>query len=363
MKNDTYFTETLTKYLFKVSVFLILVFNLNIMFADNKGTNSSEKTNTSGTGTASKYQFATNLRNQTVLNIPNRLAQGKLSKFTITNPHWDRKQCSTCHNGQASKANPKLHINDVNSLCQVCHKHIPENLINHPVNIKPTQAMIKRMPIEYKKTLKTKLARKGTMSCLTCHDVIMQCTLSKFVYRTRNSEFFRQGPFRGRTELCFKCHDKSKFKRFNPHKQISKNGTLRKNTCYVCHKEVDKLLNLKSADNLKFNVSDYSKMCTGCHVWVPHPGGDLFTFSFSRKKKEESNHLVKASDMVLIQMKRKLPEQKFYLPLEPKTGKVHCGTCHNVHQKGVIKNKIKAKGADSTNKLRKKRMCDLCHPI
>jgi len=298
---------------------------------------------------------------QTVLSIPKLVSRDKLSKFAIVDPHWDRSQCGACHNGTPSKANLKLHIRDVNKLCESCHQFIPVNLLNHPVNIKPSRAMHKRMPAEYRKTLKSKLVKKGTMSCLTCHDVIMQCTPSKFLNRGRNREFFRLGPFRNRTEQCYKCHNKKKFKRFNPHKQISKNGTINKNTCYVCHKEVNKLSRIKSPNDLKFNVSDYSKMCTGCHVWKPHPGGEL-AFGFNRRKKK-ANHLVKASDLVLLQMKSAVPKQKMYIPLEPKTGKVHCATCHNVHQKGVIKDRVKAKGADSEHKLRKKEMCKLCHPL
>jgi len=197
------------------------------------------------------------------------------------------------------------------------------------------------------------------MSCLTCHDVVMQCTPSRFVEQGSNSEFFRLGPFQSRTEQCYKCHNKKKFKRFNPHEQVTKNGTIKKSTCYVCHKEVDKLADIKSPDDLKFNVSDYSKMCTGCHIWKPHPGGEL-AFGF---KKKNSNHLVKASDLVLLQMKAMIPKVNMYVPLEPKTGKVHCSTCHNVHQKGVIKDKVKAMGADSDKKVRREEMCNICHPI
>ncbi|MFV2059059.1 MAG: hypothetical protein ACC653_00165 [Gammaproteobacteria bacterium] len=298
-------------------------------------------------------------RIQTVLTIPRQIATDELNKYAIVDPHWDKSQCGTCHNGAPTKSNLKLHIRDVNKLCDSCHQFIPVNLLNHPVNLKPSKGMLRRMPPAYKKTLSSKLARKGTMSCLTCHDVILQCTPAKFFNRGRNREFFRLGPFRSRTELCFKCHNKKNFKRFNPHKQIAKNGTIKKSTCYVCHQEVNKLSKLKSPKDLKFNVSDYSKMCTGCHIWKPHPGGEL-AFGFKKKK---ANHLVVASDLVRLQMKATLPKENLYVPLEPKTGKVHCATCHNVHQKGVIKDKIKALGADSPKKLRKEQMCNLCHPF
>ncbi len=351
MKNYRLFTE----HLYRCSIGIILFFIAYCIVgqsiaAESKTTDTNSKAVTAG---AARYRA----RIQTVLTIPRQIHNDELNKYAIVDPHWDQKQCGTCHNGVPSKSSLKLHIRDVNKLCESCHQFIPVNLLNHPVNLKPSSGMIKRMPKEYKKTLKSKLAKKGTMSCLTCHDVVMQCTPSKFFNRGRNREFFRLGPFRSRTEMCFKCHNKKNFKRFNPHKQIAKNGSIKKSTCYVCHKEVNKLSQLKSAKDLKFNVSDYSKMCTGCHVWKPHPGGEL-AFGFKRKK---PNHLVKASDLVLLQMKASLPKEKLYVPLEPKTGKVHCATCHNVHQKGVIQDKIKAIGADSPKKLRKEKMCGICH--
>ncbi len=298
-------------------------------------------------------------KKQTVLSIPRLVSKDILNKYAIIDPHWNSKQCGICHNGIPSKNNLKLHLRDVNKLCQSCHQYIPVNLFNHSVKIKPGQKMLARMPIEFKKTLQSKLVKKDTMSCLTCHDVIMQCTPSQFFNKGRNSEFFRLGPFRSRTDLCFKCHNKNKFKRFNPHNQISKTGIVKTNTCYVCHAEVSKLSKLNSSKDLSFNVSDYSKMCTGCHIWKPHPGGEL-AFGF---RKKTANHLVKASDLVLLQMKLMLGKNKVYFPLEPITGKVHCATCHNIHEAGVIKNKIKSKGADSDNKLRQQQMCEICHPI
>ncbi|MFV1984582.1 MAG: cytochrome c3 family protein, partial [Thiohalomonadales bacterium] len=60
-------------------------------------------------------------RIQTVLTIPKLVSAGKLNKYTIIDPHWDKSQCGTCHNGSPTKANRKLHIRDVNKLCESCH--------------------------------------------------------------------------------------------------------------------------------------------------------------------------------------------------------------------------------------------------
>ena len=49
------------------------------------------------------------------------------------------------------------------------------------------------------------------------------------------------------------------------------------------------------------------------------------------------------------------------LPLEPGTGKVFCGTCHNPHEAGVVKNAAATKGAGSKQRLRMVDICEQCH--
>ena len=51
------------------------------------------------------------------------------------------------------------------------------------------------------------------------------------------------------------------------------------------------------------------------------------------------------------------------LPLEESTGKVYCGTCHNPHERGVIKNVTGSKGADEPKRLRATNICENCHDL
>lgn len=102
-------------------------------------------------------------------------------------------------------------------------------------------------------------------------------------------------------------------------------------------------------------AGDLTKLCTGCHVWVPHPGG---AFAFSSK--EGPNHLVAPSAGVARRMQQAAQAQGITLPLDPNNGKVYCGTCHNVHAQGVLQGAA-ARGAESKNRLRAPQLCVTCH--
>jgi len=107
-----------------------------------------------------------------------------------------------------------------------------------------------------------------------------------------------------------------------------------------------------------FNVTrDLSLMCTGCHPWKPHPGGAFSFFS----KKEGPDHLVVPSKDVARRMKRMERKNDVVFPLEPGSGKMFCGTCHNSHEKGVVRSAAADRGADSKHRLRLTKMCTQCH--
>ena len=88
-------------------------------------------------------------------------------------------------------------------------------------------------------------------------------------------------------------------------------------------------------------------MCTGCHPGKRHPGG--------------GNHLVKPPVEILEYKLKMEKKNNVVFPLEPGTGKVFCGTCHNPHEKGIIKEKAAAKGAGSKKRLRMQQLCGNCH--
>ena len=271
------------------------------------------------------------------------------------NPHWQGDGCSACHKGIPARNNLKLHTSNINALCNSCHESISQHSYIHPFGMIPSKKIMNNMPRSFSQAVKR---GKGKLTCITCHDLPLTCKEESQSKQGLNPLFFREGPYKTRTELCYRCHDKNKYQRLNPHDQINDAGKMDTKLCTVCHKSVDKLKDAKSIDDVDFNFQDnLSSMCAGCHPVKPHPGG---SFSFFSKKKGP-DHLVKPSQRILDHKKKMEKKNNIVLPLEPATGKVFCGTCHNPHEKGVIKVEAAAKGADSDKRLRMQKICTNCH--
>jgi predicted CXXCH cytochrome family protein len=271
------------------------------------------------------------------------------------NPHWQDEGCQACHKGKPTRNNLKLHTSDINTLCNSCHKTISQHSYIHPYGMTPSKKIMKNMPGSFSAAVKR---GSGKLTCITCHDLPMTCLPEKKSHKGLNPLFFREGPYKTRTELCYRCHDKSKYQRLNPHDQISEEGVLKEKLCTVCHVSTEKLATAKNIEEVDFNYQgDLSAMCAGCHPVKPHPGG---SFSFFSNKKGP-NHLVKPPENILRYKQKMEKKNNIVLPLEPGTGKVFCGTCHNPHEKGVIKVQAAAKGAGSDKRLRMQKICINCH--
>lgn len=290
------------------------------------------------------------------------LSEGQQHKTQkqMKNPHWRVDSCQACHKEKPKKNNLKrnnlkLHTSDINKLCNSCHTSVSKHSYIHPFGMTPSKKIMKNMPASFKKAVKR---GDGKLTCISCHDLPMTCLPAKKSKQGLNPLFFREGPYDTRTELCYRCHDKSKYKRLNPHDQIDKNGKLNVKTCTICHKSTDKLKTAKNITEVDFNYDgDLSSMCAGCHPVKPHPGG---SFSFFSSKKGP-NHLVKPPEEILKHKIKMEQKNDIILPLDPGNGKVFCGTCHNPHEKGVIKVKAAAKGADEKKRLRMQKICTNCH--
>ncbi len=172
-----------------------------------------------------------------------------------------------------------------------------------------------------------------------------------------NPMFFRSGPYRARTDLCYKCHEYQGYQRRNAHDQRDDNGKVKEHTCLICHNKTEGLENAASIRDVGFHVKkNLVGICRGCHELKPHPSGS-FTFT----SKGVPNHLVVPSEPIRNKMLQSEKERNVVLPLDPTTGRVFCGTCHNPHEKGVIMQKAAAKGADEDKRLRTKNICTNCH--
>jgi len=288
--------------------------------------------------------------------IPQAIANTGLSRDKIPSPHWKDDSCRVCHKSQAATKN-NLRKKNISEICLSCHDAIYDHRYIHPINIKPSANMLKRMNKAYRKSLQQSA---GKISCATCHDIALQCEPEKSRQKLTNPRFFRSGPFASRSQSCYFCHDKKQYKKLNPHDQLDSKGEIIKNKCRICHAgSIDELSKAESIKEVEFHApgDNLASMCWGCHVWTPHPGGQ---FSFF-KNKSGPDHLTKPTQIVLRSLQVSEKEKQIVFPLEPQTGKVFCGTCHNPHQKGVIKNKRAAKGADSKHRLRDQDICQNCH--
>ncbi len=302
---------------------------------------------------------ASALRQQLLANpekIPLLLEKGKLTHGQIPNPHWESDACTACHKKKSGAGYRNLRHKSPDRVCNTCHESLSEHSVIHVSDIKVPKDMSERMP----KSFRDSVARGGNkMTCISCHDLPIACKKNRRKEKGMNPMFFRGGPYELRTDLCYRCHDEKKYQRVNAHDQINDKGVLQKKKCLICHTTSEDLLKAKSIDEVEFNLKgNLSRLCWGCHNWSPHPGGLI---AFFTGRGEESIHLVKPPESILERMLEKQKEHDIIFPLEPGTGKIFCATCHNPHERGVIKVKKAAKGADKENRLRMQDICQNCH--
>ncbi len=287
--------------------------------------------------------------------ISQKVAEGLLRPDQIPDPHWKPDACGTCHQGRRpTRAN--LRQKPPSPLCENCHELVSGKKYLHTSNVAPDPDMLKRMPESYRSAL-----QRGRVVCTTCHDLLAQCLRERRTEKTSNSMFLRDIHPGYRSEPCYLCHDANAYQRMNPHEQIDEKGNIRRATCALCHDNVDKLRQDMKYTALDFNVKqDWARMCTGCHPWIPHPGG-AFMFSSTFKGKKQPEHLTRPSPDMRQRMQRMAQRNGIILPLDPSTGKIYCATCHNPHAAGVVTNAAAASGAGADKRLRMKKICLNCH--
>ena len=296
--------------------------------------------------------------------IPELLHTEKLSYEELPNPHWQQDSCLACHQGEmsAGRAMPPLRESDINQLCGNCHDPTVVAEYIHPVGMEAAAEFRSRMPAEFSDSLDR---GKGLVTCITCHDLPMQCLSQRSGEREKNPLFFRGGPYETRTHLCFNCHNPEDYRRKNPHDQITDEGELDTESCFYCHETTPNRSNVRDIYDVTFNVSEsLEKLCTGCHPYKPHPGGAWFS-SKGNVSGGGANHLRVPPDEVLQKIIRSRKELDIVLPLEPETGRIFCATCHNPHERGVQFLHRADKGADGYKRLRRGKfnVCSSCHNL
>lgn len=255
-----------------------------------------------------------------------------------TNIHYTGKHCNECHEKTPvpGGATYLKFGGDYGKLCR-CHFMDQADYI-HPNDITPSDEKKKQVPKEFP-------LENGKVTCLTCHDIYLQCRKQPF---EKNS--LRGYPYPSRTDFCYKCHIKGNYQQTDPHLQLNEKGEIIIGACLICHKDKPDEKHATFKD-VTF-VGDIEQMCRRCHRIAGNHSGN-------------TDHMKKVPSAKGLK-RIKAMEKKFNvrLPLN-ENGKMTCITCHNPHQKGVIPTESPgARGAGSKYRHRlPENICKECHQM
>lgn len=280
------------------------------------------------------------------------------------NPHWTDNACQQCHlekNPQQGK-NAKLKFGgNFNKLCNSCHDTAISRFDEHVVDVLVTEGPFFRLPPQ------DFPLNNGKLTCITCHDVRIQESTNQAV-REKNSLFLRRAPFekmrtfewtksevderyrQSRFVFCFFCHKKEALQQFSPHKnQLKRNGEVNEDICLFCHTEVPDRTVFNPSENRKL-AAPLEAQCKSCHMGK------------TRLHPIRVNHYSRMPPDRIIQQ-IKYSERRIGLVIPRAEERLVCSSCHNAHQRGVLKNPITKKGADARKRLRVEGygICLTCH--
>lgn len=269
---------------------------------------------------------------------------GEQRSNVVENPHFDPSKCSVCHESMEG---------NVSRLCLSCHDGEKASREIHPVGIEPSSEIASRIPEEIP-------LRGGELSCLSCHDILMQCKPTpQSVYLNRD---FLRGDSR-LTEFCAQCHLEEDAQPFNAHDQLDENGEPKEDVCLWCHVEVPEVTPAMK-DSKDFGLRRESHViCRNCHP-IPgeHPVGGSHILATP-----SPTTIRRMAEYVGISIGDYLDYQVF--PLDEK-GRITCFSCHNPHQKGLFPDSnpraLGAEPVQAVNKRLRRRHpeepeCQVCH--
>ena len=265
-------------------------------------------------------------------------------------PHRKDEFCPSCHEKKPEKGKPFLKFKGkINNLCNWCHSTKEAKKDIHPVGMKFKEDRTLRIPEQDK----LPLDEDGKLTCMTCHYPGHVACLTKdedikFYEDEENPKLIRGGLPKNIWDFCYACHIRQNFKKFNAHEQIDKNtGEILEKSCAFCHlSRPDRNVIGMKKKNMRMNPVF---ICLGCHPDRPHPGTKP---NHLTNKVEGVFHLVMPVERP---GKLKIPEGM----IVSKRGRISCVTCHNPHQKGVIRT-LRKKGA-GVRERRRFDQCTDCH--
>ncbi|MBI5455186.1 MAG: hypothetical protein HY956_11195 [Deltaproteobacteria bacterium] len=147
----------------------------------------------------------------------------------------------------------------------------------------------------------------------------------------------------------------------NPHEQINDEGEILWGTCLICHQNVPDIQKDKSIKDVKLRFEeDPNQLCRQCHTVRVHPGTEGISATMSGYVAPD--HLVVPPKHIMMSLRLAKKEIPMILPLDPKSGKIICSTCHNPHERGLLVGRADW-GGDYSMRLRSAGLdiCQYCH--
>lgn len=244
-------------------------------------------------------------------------------------PHQKGGFCLSCHEAEPKEGKKAAYRfnGDWNQICNWCHKSGEARSEAHPVGIVLKERADMMKPKDFP------LSPEDKITCLTCHYGgnygCMENTICNVEQQVLegNTKRMRGWPYTGTTieekrwQQCLKCHVKGHIEKFNIHYQIdSTTGQVIESTCLFCHStRPDEKIECVKKPEFK---SPVLFLCISCHKDFPHPGT-------TPQKPGGVNHIV---------VPKEVPGELIIPSDLHETDKkmIHCATCHDPHQEGLI---------------------------
>lgn len=234
---------------------------------------------------------------------------------TVEDPHWNPERCTLCHSPDDGPPH-RIPLNQIDALCISCHDGVKSVNERHPIGRMADGPRTKAVP--------DWPLLDGRLICLTCHDVVKQCSTAAVKPR-ENAALLRGYNPRDVAAACRNCHAEGA-SRVNPHRSEVPGLGDSPMTCVFCHTAAPK----KQADGMWVFDSRLrgggSLVCLNCHTMHADPA--------------RNGHLDK---LVPEAMKRAMAERERGVLgehanptgqpalLRLADGRIACYTCHNPH--------------------------------
>ncbi len=277
------------------------------------------------------------------------------------NPHWDKEKCEACHLGDPLKKSTTSGAEDTHELCLNCHSNSTDHAYIHPVQVE--------IPKSYQTIMKNNwtyskvINDQKTLTCDICHDVLNQCLVERSYMKNINPLFLREGPYANSNDICFKCHNFSSYEKLNAHDQINDNDTLKINKCRLCHRvPLNSTIKRGIAKDIKYypiinNLDvDRTLLCIRCHKKIDHP-----TSAMKVASNKTFRHFIEITQEKYLTLKEITKVTGITIPLEPTSGRIYCGTCHDAHESGVFADSNADSAKPAPHRLRANKICSYCH--